>query len=439
MTATAHPQAPEQSTAEAPAQLNTDTLAALNTDTLAALNDVRHRGQSWLLARQSESGAWTLPLRAGVAMPSVAMTVLALTALADSGCVPEDAIGNGLSWLAGRQNRDGSFGDGEKGLYYRPYCTALALWVLPNTSARQRKRVAKAVDYLRQNQRLAGLNRGGLGFGMVAPAPTAQNPGATFTRTFAMISPTSMAAEGARRVGIRPDDRFLTEIAHYVRSCHNDARINTRPEVARFLKRNGFRLSGDGGIVSTLENLRRPATWTGQSAGSVVSSGISTYQGLSAYLRAGLAPDSPEVASVTRWIAAHYTVSEHAGFAEVMRAGQRPLWPTEHAGFTPEPAADETVSDPAPADDIAQAGRYLYLFAMAQALDAVGIDHVDTPDGTRHAWSSEIANVLTATQHVDGSWINQNPRWLEFDAVLSTAFALAALNIIYARRAAAAA
>jgi hypothetical protein len=41
-------------------------------------------------------------------------------------------------------------------------------------------------------------------------------------------------------------------------------------------------------------------------------------------------------------------------------------------------------------------------------------------------------------QHLDGSWINSNPRWLEFDAVLSTAFALATLDIINARHAAAA-
>lgn len=425
MTTTANAAAPNQSTAGAPDQLNTDSLAALT--------DVRQRGQAWLLARQGDSGAWTLPLRTGESMSSVAMTVLALTALRHADSSAADSIDKGVSWLISQQNRDGSFGDGDQGLYYRPYCTALALWSL--APARNGAQIAKAVDYLGENQRPAGLHRGGIGFGMVAPAPTAQNPGATFTRTFAMVSPTSMAAEGARRAGIHPGDRLLTEIASYVRSCHNDTRINTRPEVARFLKRNRYRLGGDGGVVSTLENLRRPAAWTGQTVETVVSSGISTYQGLTAYVRSGLAPDSPEVASVSRWIAAHYSVAEHAGFADVMRAGQRPLWPTEHGGFTPESEADETVSDPSRTDDIAQAGRYLYLFSMAQALDAVGIDHVDTPDGTRHAWCSEIANVLTAAQHLDGSWINQNPRWLEFDAVLSTAFALAALNIIHARRA----
>jgi hypothetical protein len=150
------------------------------------------------------------------------------------------------------------------------------------------------------------------------------------------------------------------------------------------------------------------------------------------------------VASVSRWIAAHYSVAEHAGFADVMRAGQRPLWPTEHGGFAADPSADgtvderiaETVSDTSRGDDIAQAGRYLYLFSMAQALDTVQLDYIETADGTRHAWCSEIANVLTAAQDLDGSWTNPNPRWLEFDAVLSTAFALAALNIINARSAA---
>ena len=371
------------------------------------------------------------------------MTVLALVALGgDATGLP--AFRLGLDWLAGRQNPDGSFGDGPDGRYYAPYCTALALWILPDERERFTEQIRAAVDYLRANQRLgatrdrasgsadldrgglnrADLNRGGIGCGMTAPAPTAQQPDATFTRTFAMVSPTSMAAEGVRRAGIAPGDPFLTAIAEYVRRCHNDARINTDAGVGRFLARNGYRLGDDGGVIATLENLRRPEGWSGTAAEPVFSSGISTYQGLTAYLRAGLAPDAPEVVSVLRWIREHYSVTEHAGFASVLRAGQRPLWPTEHAGF----AAGHQ------ADDLAQAGRYLYLFAMAQALGELAIDELRTADGARHDWRAEITATLAASQQPDGFWVNPNPRWLEFDAVLSTAFALGALRMTAGRQ-----
>jgi prenyltransferase/squalene oxidase-like repeat protein len=407
-------------------------------ETGASLESARARARAWLLARQHASGAWFLPLRADVSIPSVAMTVLALTALEDC----PDAVSGGLAWLAGRQNADGSFGDGDEGRYYRPYCTALALWVLPSDPRRYAAQIVQALDHLRDNQRHDGLDRGGIGCGMLAPAPTAQDPGAVFTRTFAMVSPTSMAAVGARRAGVEPDDPFLAGVADYVRGCQNDEHVNTRPQVLRFLADNGFHLGADGGIVAALENLRRPSGWTRAAATEpVISSGISTYQGLSAYLQAGLPLDSPEVAGTLRWVRDHYSVDEHAGFAAVLRAGQRPLWPTEHGGFEhggPEHGEFEP-GDARHSDDIAQAGRYLYLFAMAQALHETGLDAIRTGDGAAHDWRAEIGGALRAAQRPEGHWVNPNPRWLEFDAVLSTSFALSTINILIPQRAEAAA
>jgi hypothetical protein len=385
----------------------------------------RDLATSWLRARQHASGAWRLSWKPGVAVPSVAMTVLALTALADpreSGQAPDAATEAGLAWLATQQNPDGSFGDGEGGRFYRAYCTALALWVLPIEPERHRRRIRHAVDYLRLDQRTDGLDRGGLGHGMVAPAPTPSDPRGTAVRSFAIVSPTSMAARGLRRAGITPDDLFHSRIADFIRGHHNDPAINTRPDVERFLTENGYRLGDDGGIVSSLENLRRGAGSVDTPPEAVVSSGISTYQGLSAYLDAGLSPESPEVGSALRWVRAHYSVTEHAGFADVLRVGQRPSFPGEHGGIAvPTRPAD---------DDLGQAGRYLYLFSMAQALSDLGIRTLVTCDGVDHDWCAELDEVLREAQDDAGFWVNRNPRWLEFDAVLSTAFALATINIL---------
>jgi hypothetical protein len=147
----------------------------------------------------------------------------------------------------------------------------------------------------------------------------------------------NVAARHQDNNGVESDDPIWLGIIEYVRSCHNDAQVNTREEVTGFLEQNSYCLSGDGGIVATMENFRRSdeerEAHRGAAPEPIISSGNSTYQGIRTYLRAGLGPESPEVASALAWVRRHYSVTEHMGFADIMRAGQRPLWLTEHPGF----------------------------------------------------------------------------------------------------------
>jgi hypothetical protein len=105
------------------------------------------------------------------------------------------------------------------------------------------------------------------------------------------------ASRHRRRVG--PADPFWSRISEYVRSCQNDPDINTRPEILKYLRENGYCLSGDGGMVPTMENFRRPdeelADLQGKPLQPIILQGISTYQGIRIYLRAGVSPGSPEV------------------------------------------------------------------------------------------------------------------------------------------------
>ena len=63
----------------------------------------------------------------------------------------------------------------------------------------------------------------------------------------------------------------------------------------------------------------------------------------------------------------------------------------------------------------------------SKALDALGEDSFTDASGTRHAWRSELADALIARQQADGSWVNENPRWMEGDPNLVTSYALLAL------------
>ena len=59
---------------------------------------------------------------------------------------------------------------------------------------------------------------------------------------------------------------------------------------------------------------------------------------------------------------------------------------------------------------------------VAKALDAVGQAAFEDASSTSHDWRGEMRAALI--QRPDGSWINDDRRWMEGDANLSTAFSL---------------
>ena len=48
--------------------------------------------------------------------------------------------------------------------------------------------------------------------------------------------------------------------------------------------------------------------------------------------------------------------------------------------------------------------------------------------GGRHPWAADLAAELVRRQEGDGAWVNRNPRWLEDNRDLVTAYALLALS-----------
>jgi squalene-hopene/tetraprenyl-beta-curcumene cyclase len=45
-----------------------------------------------------------------------------------------------------------------------------------------------------------------------------------------------------------------------------------------------------------------------------------------------------------------------------------------------------------------------------------------------HEWKKDLIETLARRQQMDGSWVNENNRWLEGDANLVTGYALLALS-----------
>ena len=71
---------------------------------------------------------------------------------------------------------------------------------------------------------------------------------------------------------------------------------------------------------------------------------------------------------------------------------------------------------------------YYYYMTYAKALAALGEDTFVDEQGAPHDWRKELIEALAARQQTDGSWVNENSRWMEGDANLATGYALIALS-----------
>jgi squalene-hopene/tetraprenyl-beta-curcumene cyclase len=73
-------------------------------------------------------------------------------------------------------------------------------------------------------------------------------------------------------------------------------------------------------------------------------------------------------------------------------------------------------------------GLYYYYHTFAKALDAMGMKTLVDDQGVEHDWRAELVSKLAKEQRPDGSWVNDNDRWLEGEANLVTGYALLALS-----------
>jgi squalene-hopene/tetraprenyl-beta-curcumene cyclase len=124
--------------------------------------------------------------------------------------------------------------------------------------------------------------------------------------------------------------------------------------------------------------------------GGLRSYGSMTYAGLKSMIHAGVGPDDPRVKAAFAWICKFYDVGSNPGMGD--------------------------------------AGLYYYYHTFAKALDAMGVDELEDAQGVSHNWRRELLAELVKRQNADGSWVNENPRWLEGDPALVTGYALLTLS-----------
>ncbi len=302
------------------------------------------------------------------------VTAVVTTGLLRNGRAPDDPlVAKSLKYLESFVRPDG-------GIYaedslYRNYETSLGILAMKeaNRDGRYDSVLDKADRFLKGEQwdesesiDHTSNNYGGAGYG---------------NHTRPDLSNTSFLVDALKAVGNGPEDEAMKKALIFVSRCQN---LETEHNTTQFAAKNP-----DGGFYYT------PAAGGSSQAGETPNGGLRsygsmTYAGLKSMIYAGVGPDDPRIKAAFEWIRKHYDIESNPGMGD--------------------------------------AGLFYYYHTFAKALDAMRVDQVQDSDGVKHDWRQELLAELVSRQRPDGSWINENPRWLEGEPALVTGYALLTLS-----------
>ncbi len=333
------------------------------------------RGRAWLVSSQGEAGAWS-----DARFP--ALSGLALWALAGSGDAAAGAAADKavVFLLTCVQTNGGIYAEvpGRKGGGLSNYNTAICLTALHATGRKDLTRVIQNARTFLAAAQYEGADEfhfGGFGYDH-------QNQ-----REYTDLMNTHFAVEAMRRTqdveDLRPQGEARADVnwEHVLRYVSS---LQAQPEDGA---------ESEGGFV--YNPLDPKAGVETNATGRVVlrAYGSITYAGLMALLYADVPRDDPRVVSAVDYAARHWTLDENPGMGSQ--------------------------------------GLYFYYNVIARALTAGRIEEIARKDGAGAPihWREELARKVVSLQKPDGSWANENNRFWENDPVLSTSYALLALQL----------
>jgi squalene-hopene/tetraprenyl-beta-curcumene cyclase len=338
------------------------------------------RALRYLESAQRENGSW---------QDDPAITALCVTAMVGSEqeefSARGEAVARALGYIRGFAKPDGGIYD----RFYASYSTSVCAMALLETGLPEdRKLLAGARTWLLNAQadeseafHPDSPQYGGWGY-EDDPTRDAMHRADMSNTQFAIEAIRNLedlaAADGA--LGSSGEAQARTELAYdraiaFLQRCQNLEGYSDQPWV-----------SNDGGFVY------RPGESKAGAApeGGLRSYGGMTYAGLKSMVYARLSRDDPRVVAAYDWARMHWSVTENPG--------------------------------------LGQQGLYYYYLTMARALDAYGEEVVVDARGQEHDWRAELVSQLLKVQRADGSWVNENGRWMEQMPELVTAYSVIAIE-----------
>ena len=336
---------------------------------------IRH-GLEFLKATQDASGGWPGP---GPDAGDPAVTALAAKCFVqhpDYGAKHPVAV-RATELIRRHQKRNGGIYIDGFGL--RNYYTSVCLMLLSAAGENHRDAVKAAQQFLTQLQWDEGEQiteenawYGGVGYGQH------ERPD---------LSNTQLMLEALHQSGLPADDPVFQKALKFIERCQMCSDSNDQP-FARQSEQGGFIYSPHQGGES------KAGTITVKGRTELRSYGSMTYAGFKSMLYADVDRKDPRVQNAVEWIRRHYTLDEN------------PNMPGRQS----------------------RQGLYYYFHTFASALRAWGEPVIVDAGGGRHAWRADLCEKLISLQNQDGSWINPEDRWEEYNPHYVTALAILAMQ-----------
>lgn len=340
------------------------------------------RGNAWLKTQQKPLGHWDddgLP----------AFTALALTALSrdpslDRKAPFPESLEKGFTWLLAQQKQDG-------GIYNRGlsvYNTATSVTALVAAGRESDEpAIVKARKHLIDNQWDIGQkketddpNDGGVGYG-------SKNDRADMSNTYLAIEALALSKKIIEdgKHGDQPDLDWDAAVS-FLSRCQNLESTNDREWASNDPKNKGGFIYGPNETKAGEDKLPDGRT-------ALRSYGSMSYAGLLSFIYAKVSANDPRVVAVKEWLGRNYTLAENPG--------------------------------------LGTQGIYYYYQTMSKALTAANVDQLKLENGSEADWRKDLGGKILASQRENGSWVNDNGRWMESNPVLVTAYTVLSLEQIY--------
>lgn len=297
------------------------------------------------------------------------VTALVVTGLLGNANVTADdpMVAKGLKYLESKLHEDGGIYDDPRQKNY-PTAIAVLAFAKANKDGRYKELLDKAAKFLKQEQwdESEGITPDNDRYGGAGYGGKSRPD----------LSNTAFLLEALKASGLPESDPAYKRAAIFVTRCQNlsGEGANDLPFAAKI---------DDGGFYYTPVDAPKDGP-------GLRSYGSMTYAGLKSFIYAGLDKNDPRVQAALDWIRKNYSLTENPGMGDQ--------------------------------------GLYYYYHTFAKALAAADLEEITANDGSPHNWRNELATVLVTTQLPDGSWVNKNPRWMESDPRLVTAFVLMTID-----------
>lgn len=201
------------------------------------------------------------------------------------------------------------------------------------------------------------------------------------------LSNTQFFLDALVAAGVPKDDPAFKKAAVFVSRCQNlKGETNDQPWAGKIDDGSFIYSAAAGGSTKVADDADPTVGLPGY--------GSMTYAGVKSLIYCGVTKDDPRIKRAYSWLQKNYTLEKNPGMPEAR----------------------------------AQWGLYYYYHTMAKTLDLLGVEEFVDASGKKHDWRAELTAELAKRQKEDGSWTNEQDRWMEGDPRIVTGYALMALS-----------